>query len=60
MTQERTEKMNFDEKVGQITLGHPYDNIHDESCIGEFWIIYLKTNEKTTNLIIIRQIFEEW
>merc|ERR1712227_664734 len=33
----RTEKMNFDEKVGQITLGHPYDNIHDKSCIALGW-----------------------
>ena len=60
LTQERTEKMNFDEKVGPITLCHPYDNINDESWIGEFWIIYLKTNEKTINLILIRQIFGEW
>lgn len=43
--------MIFDEKVGQITLGHPYDNIHDESCIGEFRIIDLKTNKKSINLI---------
>ena len=45
MTQDRTEKMNFDEKVGQITLGHPYDNIHDESCIGEFEAFILKLKE---------------